>query len=71
MIVDIEKVREIQEYRTAINQTQLEDIELRVDGKPVVISQKAIDRWLVIGMANWNFFADEFWRCPDMLKDDV
>ena len=70
MIVDIEKVREVQDYRTSINRTKLEDIELHVDGKPVAIPQKAIDRWRFMGMSNWNFFADEFWCSPDLLKDD-
>lgn len=66
--IDIELVRAANAVKQHVNSLRLEEIELCEKGKPVEIPQKVIDRWRFVGMTNWSFFADEFWRSPDFLK---
>ncbi len=71
MRVDIEKVREMQEYRRKINEQELKDIEWYEKGKKIGHSSEEIEEFKFTGLNNIDFITGNFTVITGTSKDST
>jgi len=69
MRVDIEKIREMQEYRGQINELDLKDIEWYEKGKKIEHSSEEIEEFKFTGLNNIDFITGNFTVITGSPKD--
>jgi hypothetical protein len=62
MRVDLEEVLAIQKRHAEINDIPFEELEVYENGVKVDINPEIIEEWKYVGLGNFYFIADEFYK---------
>jgi len=60
--INIEDVYKLKEKLKKLNKPNIDELELYLDGKKLTISEKTIKNWKFIGLNNYYFIVDKFWK---------
>lgn len=60
--ISVEKIMECEQFRREVNHYDLDNIDFTVGGKVIAIPKEYRDDFKFMGLTNWNFITDDFYK---------